>query len=204
MYSPAGLKLKRLFDVVFSSTGLIVMMPVLLIVGLLVKSTSKGPVLFRQTRVGKGLIPFSMIKFRTMKEGGGGNLVTASGDERITGLGRFLRKTKLDEFPELFNVLRGDMSFVGPRPEVPGFVSMYKDEWKKVFEVKPGITDPATIKYRNEEKLLKTGKNVENYYYNEILPDKIRINIDYINDATILKDINILLKTMYAIVESDR
>jgi lipopolysaccharide/colanic/teichoic acid biosynthesis glycosyltransferase len=168
----------------------------------LVKLTSSGPILFRQTRIGFQERPFCMYKFRTMVDGADaiGPLVTSVGDERITTLGQFLRRFKLDELPQLWNVLKGDMSLVGPRPEVPEYVRFYSEEQKRVFTVRPGCTDPATIYFRNEEKLLDGAANKEEYYLTEILPIKLDMNLQYIKRTSILEDIRIIAMTMMEII----
>lgn len=195
--------LKRIFDIVFSIAGLIILSPVFLIIAVIIKTDSKGPVIYKQLRVGKNGKDFNVLKFRSMKtDSDKSGLLTVGGkDSRITKSGYFIRKYKLDEFPQLVNVMKGDMSFVGPRPEVRKYVSLYNENQKKVLEVRPGITDIASITYRNENELLEKAKDPETYYINEIMPDKIRLNLEYLNDRSFLKDIKVILKTIGAIID---
>jgi lipopolysaccharide/colanic/teichoic acid biosynthesis glycosyltransferase len=189
---------KRLFDLVCAILGLIILAPFFLIVAVLIKITDKGPIFFRQERVGyKGQL-FKIWKFRTMiidAEKQGGQL-TIGDDKRITPIGRFLRKTKLDELPQLINVVLGEMSFVGPRPEVPKYVNLYNEAQKRVLELMPGITDPASMKYRNENELLATSDNPENTYIKEIMPEKISINLEYGLNANLITDFSVIIKTI--------
>ena len=152
-----------------------------------------------QIRVGKSNKDFKLYKFRSMRVNSDkqGLLTVGSKDNRITKAGYFIRKYKIDELPQLLNVLKGDMSFVGPRPEVRRYVEMYNEEQKQVLKVRPGITDPASIKYRNENDLLSKADDPEQYYITNIMPDKLRINIDYINNRTFLKDIKIIFQTIF-------
>lgn len=152
-----------------------------------------------QIRVGKNNKDFKLYKFRSMRVNSDkqGLLTVGSKDNRITKAGYFIRKYKIDELPQLLNVLKGDMSFVGPRPEVRRYVEMYNEEQKQVLKVRPGITDPASIKYRNENDLLSKAEDPEQYYITNIMPDKLRINIDYINNRTFLKDIKIIFQTIF-------
>jgi lipopolysaccharide/colanic/teichoic acid biosynthesis glycosyltransferase len=196
MYSPVELKVKRAIDVAASAAGLAATAPLLAAIALLVRRSSPGPALFRQARVGRGGLPFEMLKFRTMRAGGGGPEVTAGGDARITPVGRFLRRTKLDELPELLNVLRGDMSLVGPRPEVPRYVALYTDEERAaVHGVRPGLTDPATVRFRNEEDVLARAADPQKAYADEVLPVKIRMYKEYLERASLAGDLRILLET---------
>ncbi|MEO8665022.1 MAG: sugar transferase [Ignavibacteria bacterium] len=194
--------IKRVFDIFFSLMGLIILSPALLIIAIIIKSDSKGPVIYKQLRVGKGNRDFTLLKFRTMRsDSDKDGLLTVGGkDPRITPAGYFLRKYKLDELPQLYNILKGDMSFVGPRPEVRKYVELYDDRQKKVLEVCPGLTDIASIKYRNESELLKEAKDPEEFYIKEIIPDKIRLNLEYINDNSLFKDVKVILKTFKAII----
>ncbi|MBS1517302.1 MAG: sugar transferase [Bacteroidetes bacterium] len=193
---------KRIFDIVFSLAGLVVLSPVFIIIALVIKSDSKGPVFFIQSRVGRNNRDFRLLKFRTMKTDSdrSGLLTVGDRDPRITSSGIFLRKYKLDELPQLFNVLKGEMSFVGPRPEVRKYVDLYNEDQMKVLLVKPGITDLASIKYRNENELLSSTEDPEGMYTKEIMPDKIKINSGYISDRSLLKDIKIILKTLKAVI----
>ncbi|MCY7361121.1 MAG: sugar transferase [Ignavibacteria bacterium] len=195
--------LKRLFDIIFSFTGLIILSPVFLIIVILIKSDSAGKVIYRQIRIGKNGKDFNLLKFRTMKvDSDKSGLLTIGGhDSRITKAGYLLRKYKLDELPQLVNVFTGDMSFVGPRPEVSKYVKLYTEQQKKVLEVKPGITDIASIKYRNENELLENSKDPERFYIEEIMPDKIKMNLDYINERSFFKDIKLIFMTFKAIIK---
>lgn len=193
---------KRLFDIVFSLFGLVVFIPVFLLAAVLVRLDSPGPVLFLQTRVGKGFKLFKIIKFRTMTVDASsrGPAVTSGGDPRITRVGRVLRKTKLDELPQLFNVLRGEMSFVGPRPEVPKYVEMFREDYERILEVRPGITDYATFEYCNEEEVLKGYRDPEDGYLREVLPAKIKLYDKYLSRRSLLTDIGLIVRTLCKIV----
>ncbi|MBI2091968.1 MAG: sugar transferase [Deltaproteobacteria bacterium] len=196
--------LKRIFDLVCSSMLLIVFSPLLLLISAVVWVSSGRPIFFRQERAGFRRLIFKIIKFRTMSFGevsGKGALITASLDKRVTKLGRILRKYKLDELPQLFNVFLGNMSLVGPRPEVPKFVDMYPDEVRdQVLSVRPGITDIASIEFFNEEKLLLAGENVEKMYAESILPAKLNLAVKYVKTRNMSMDIKLLLKTMLKMV----
>jgi len=195
--------LKRFFDIIFSFAGVIILSPVFLIIVILIKSDSAGKVIYRQIRIGKNGKDFNLLKFRTMKvDSDKSGLLTIGGhDSRITKAGYLLRKYKLDELPQLVNVFTGDMSFVGPRPEVSKYVKLYTEQQKKVLEVKPGITDIASIKYRNENELLENSKDPERFYIEEIMPDKIKMNLDYINERSFFKDIKLIFMTFKAIIK---
>lgn len=192
-----NLFIKRLFDIIVSFIGLIILSPLLLIFALLIKISSKGPVIFRQSRVGKNNIDFILYKFRSMKPDTEkkGQLTIGMRDPRITGIGYFMRRFKLDELPQLYNVLKGDMSIVGPRPEVRKFVSLYTEEQMRVLTVKPGITDYASIKYFNENALLAKSENPELAYITEIMPEKLRINLIYIHSFSFGTDLKIIFST---------
>ncbi|MDZ4712105.1 MAG: sugar transferase [bacterium] len=194
--------LKRGFDILFSIAGLVILTPLFIVIAVIIKSDSKGPVFFKQQRVGKNGEDFTLIKFRSMAKGKINNslLTIGSKDSRITGAGYYLRKYKLDEFPQLINVLKGEMSFVGPRPEVRKYVAMYDDQQMQILEVQPGITDVASIKYRNENELLAGAKDPEEFYIRKIMPEKIKMNLEYINDRSVLKDVKIIFKTFAAIL----
>jgi lipopolysaccharide/colanic/teichoic acid biosynthesis glycosyltransferase len=191
--------LKRLFDLFFSLTGLVVLSPVFLVLALFVKFSDWGPVFFRQQRVGKDGVLFWILKFRSMVVNAErlGLSVTRNGDARITRIGRFMRKTKLDELPQLWNVFCGEMSFVGPRPEVPRYVAKYTGEQKRVLLLKPGITDLATLEFRNEEELLSTATDTETFYIEHCIPRKIELNLAYAAGATVWEDIKIILRTLF-------
>lgn len=193
--------LKRLFDIIFSLFGLIILLPIFLIIAIAIKIDSNGPVFFKQTRVGKNGKEFKILKFRTMIADAEkkGMQITVSGDNRITRVGRFLRKYKLDELPQLVNVLLGDMSFVGPRPEVPKYVALYNEYQKNVLKVKPGITDLASIEYRNENDLLAQSNDPEKVYIEEIMPKKLELNLEYIRNFSVINDIKLILKTILVV-----
>lgn len=191
--------MKRLFDITASFFGILILSPLLIFIGLWVGLSSKGGVFYKQIRVGKNNKDFKLYKFRSMRVNSDkqGLLTVGSKDSRITKAGYSIRKYKIDELPQLFNVLKGDMSFVGPRPEVRRYVDLYSEEQMKVLSVRPGITDPASIKYRNENDLLSSESNPEQYYIQHIMPDKLKINIDYINTRTFFKDIKIIFQTIF-------
>ena len=189
---------KWLFDRVMSLVGLIVISPVLLIVALLIRQKMPGgPVLFRQKRVGKDGKLFTMVKFRSMSVSHGGSSVSVAGESRITPLGAKLRKYKLDELPELWNVLVGDMSFVGPRPDVPGYADKLVGEDRVILKLRPGITGPASLKYRNEEELLAGVDDPQTYNDTVIFPDKVRINKEYYYNWSFWKDIRYIFQTVF-------
>ena len=196
--------MKRCFDIIASVLGLICFSPMMLIIALLVLATDGLPVLFRQQRIGKDGRPFTMLKFRSMRNLQNKNAakITVSGDSRITPMGRLLRKTKLDELPQLANVLTGQMSLVGPRPEVKEYVERYSESQRKVLELKPGITDPASLKYFNEEEILAQSDDPARAYVEKVMPDKIRLNLEYAQNASLLRDIGIILKTVFRILQA--
>lgn len=191
--------MKRLFDIVFSFLGLIFLSWLFIIIALAVGLTSKGGVFYKQKRVGRHNKDFVLYKFRSMKvDSDKKSLITIGNrDSRITSVGYFIRKYKLDELPQLLNVFKGDMSFVGPRPEVRYYVDMYTDDQKKVLDFRPGITDPASIAYRNENELLSTKDNPKEYYIQVVMPDKIRINLQYQAKRTFFSDIKIIFLTIF-------
>ncbi|MGO9114286.1 MAG: sugar transferase [Thermoguttaceae bacterium] len=193
--------LKRLLDMTVAAAGLLVLSPLLAVVALLVRLTSRGPVFFRQERMGRDFRPFRIYKFRSMVEDAPrkGNSVTFGADPRITRLGRFLRATKIDELPQLINVLLGDMSLVGPRPEVRKYVEMFRDDYEEILRVRPGITDPASIKYRNESELLGRVEDPENEYIARVLPEKIRLAKEYAQNSSLWLDLMIILKTIHVV-----
>lgn len=194
--------MKRLFDIVSSAIGLLLLSPLFIFVAIWIKLDSKGPVFYRQTRVGKDGKDFRIYKFRSMRQGSDKKgLITVGGrDPRVTRSGYFIRKYKLDEFPQLINVLVGDMSVVGPRPEVRRYVDLYNEEQLKVLSVKPGITDIASIKYRNENKLLEKADDPDKMYIEEIMPDKLRYNLEYIAKQSFWFDIKLIFMTFKEIV----
>jgi lipopolysaccharide/colanic/teichoic acid biosynthesis glycosyltransferase len=188
---------KRFIDVSVSLAALLVLSPLLALIAVAIKLDSRGPVLFRQERVGRGMRRFRVFKFRTMRhEPNNGMLVTVAGDDRITRIGRFLRKSKLDEFPQFLNVLIGDMSLVGPRPEVPKYVELFAKDYEIVLGVRPGLTDPASFKYRNEGALLQRAADPEREYIERILPDKIKLGKAYVAEASLSLDLVLILKTL--------
>ena len=189
---------KSIFDKVVSLIGLICLSPVMLIVAILIKlKMPGGPIIFRQKRVGKYGRLFIVYKFRSMRVAGGGKTSIASKEEdRITPLGQKLRRYKLDELPELWNVLKGDMSFVGPRPDVPGYAVKLQGHDRDILKLKPGITGPASLKYRNEEDLLNSVDNPQEYNDNIIYPDKVRLNLYYLEHYSFLKDIQMIICTV--------
>ena len=192
---------KRIFDFLASLLGLIILSPLFLVIAGLIKLYDKGPVFFKQKRIGKNFKPFYIYKFRTMVVNADkiGSLVTKEDDPRITRLGKFLRKFKIDELPQLFNVIKGDMSIVGPRPEVEKYVLSFKDDFKEILKIRPGITDYATLRFRNEEEILKEYDDIEEGYIKEVLPEKIRLYMQYINDMSFLTDIKLILYTLIRI-----
>lgn len=188
----------RFLDGLFSFVGIIVLLPVYLLTALLIKLGSKGPVFYKQWRVGKDGIPFKLFKFRTMRaDADKKGLLTVGGrDERITAIGYHLRKYKLDELPQLLNVLAGEMSIVGPRPEVQKYVDLYSDSQREVLKIRPGITDLASISFRNENELLAGVEDAETYYINEVMPRKIELNFLYIKNQNLKQYFGIILKTI--------
>ncbi len=198
MFSTSGQKtIKRIFDITASFVGLLLFLPILGIIAVWIKiKMPKGPVIFKQKRVGQHGKQFTMYKFRTMTMSHSGSPVSIKGESRITPLGAKLRKYKLDELPELWNVLIGDMSFVGPRPDVPGYADMLTGEERKILELKPGITGPASLKYRNEEEILAKQDDPIRYNNEVIYPDKIRINLNYMKHQSFWLDIKIIIYTL--------
>lgn len=189
--------LKEIFDRISAIAGLLLLWPVMAVVALLIAVRMPGgPVIFRQQRVGRGGRLFTMVKFRTMTVGHSGSSVSVAGESRITPLCATLRRLKLDELPELWNVACGDMSLVGPRPDVPGYADMLTGDDRRVLELKPGITGPATLKYRNEEELLALCDDPVAYNDLVIFPDKVRINLEYLDSRTFAGDIYIILQTV--------
>lgn len=194
--------LKRAFDFTLAIMGLLVLSPLFLILIIAIKLSSTGPVFYRATRVGRYGQPFTLFKFRSMVANADqmGPAVTGANDPRITPIGRFLRRTKLDELPQLLNVLKGDMSFVGPRPEAPKYVAYYTDGQREVLSVRPGITSAASIAYRHEEALLTTNANTETTYIQTIMPAKLAIDLAYVHASpTLVKDIGLILRTFLAL-----
>lgn len=191
---------KRIFDFVCAALGLVILLPLFGLVALAIKLDSPGPVFYRGERVGRGGKPFRIFKFRTMVINAAqqGPRITTRDDTRITRVGRLLRKYKIDELPQLFNVLRGEMSLVGPRPEDPRYVARYTPAQRRVLEVRPGITSPATLQYHHEDRLL-TNEDWETVYLNELMPRKLAIELEYLDRRTWLTDFKIILQTLVAI-----
>lgn len=195
--------MKRIFDLFFSFLGILFLLPIYIIIAILIKIDSNGDILYKQERIGKNGIPFYVLKFRTMIPNAfsKGALTVGSRDPRVTNIGFYLRKYKLDELPQLFNVFLGEMSFVGPRPEVREYTDLYDQNQKKILSVKPGITDYASIKYRNENDLLANSNDPEKLYIEEIMPNKLELNLQYINNNNVFKDIEIIFSTFYTIIK---
>lgn len=194
--------MKRAFDIISSGLGLICLSPLFLVLAMWIKLDSKGPVFYKQIRVGRYNKDFKLYKFRSMRVGSDkGSLITVGGrDSRITRSGYFIRKYKLDEFPQLINVLKGEMSIVGPRPEVRKYVDYYTPEQMKVLNVRPGITDIASIKYRNENELLEQVEDPQSYYINVIMVDKLNLNLEYVEKSSFCYDIILIFKTFKEII----
>lgn len=193
---------KRAFDILCSLAGIIILSPVFFMIWVFIKLESKGPALFLQTRVGKNNIDFKLYKFRSMymNAESKGQLTVGMRDPRITRIGYYLRKFKLDELPQLFNVLFGDMSLVGPRPEVRKYVNHYTPEQLQVLAVRPGMTDYASIRFMNENELLAKAAQPEQYYIDHIMPEKLILNLEYINSKNMFKDIGLIFKTLFKII----
>ncbi len=194
--------MKRLFDIIASALGLIVLSPLFLVLAVWIKVDSKGPVFYRQTRVGWHNKDFRIFKFRSMRVGSDrGSLVTIGGrDPRITKSGYYIRKYKLDEFPQLINVLIGDMSLVGPRPEVRHYVDYWTLDQMRVLDVRPGITDPASIKFRNENELMAQAVDPEQYYINVIMQEKLRLYLEYVDNQSFLYDLRLIFDTLRVVI----
>ena len=194
--------MKRLFDIIASGLGLIVLSPIFLILAIWIKIDSKGPVFYRQVRVGRNNKDFRIFKFRSMRVGADkGSLVTIGGrDPRVTRSGYWIRKFKLDELPQLINVFIGDMSLVGPRPEVRHYVDYWTPEQMRVLDVRPGITDPASIKFRNENELMEKAEDPEKYYIEVIMQEKIKLYLEYVEKHSFIYDIGLIFKTFWVII----
>jgi lipopolysaccharide/colanic/teichoic acid biosynthesis glycosyltransferase len=193
--------MKRAFDITTASVGLVLLSPLLIFVSLLIKLDSPGSALFRQERMGRGFCPFRIYKFRTMVQDapGRGGLITFGGDSRITRVGRVLRKTKIDELPQLINILRGEMSFVGPRPEVRRYVELFREDYAEILKVLPGITDLASLQYRHEAEILGRCEDPEEEYVTRVLPEKIRLAREYTNQSSLCFDVILILKTLLSV-----
>lgn len=194
--------MKRIFDIVMSGLGLICLSPLFLVLAVWIKSDSAGPVFYRQIRVGRGNKDFRLFKFRSMRPDSDKlGLITVGGhDPRVTRSGYYIRKYKLDEFPQLINVFVGDMSLVGPRPEVRKYVDLYTPEQLRVLNVRPGITSLASIRYRNENEILAKAEDPDKAYVEQIMPDKIAIDLEYVENASLTNDIKLIFKTFGEII----
>jgi lipopolysaccharide/colanic/teichoic acid biosynthesis glycosyltransferase len=193
--------IKRAFDVVLAAAGLLCLVPLFCLVALMIKLDSEGPVFFRHERVGRRFRSFRIYKFRTMVHEAPrmGAPITYGDDPRITWVGRFLRQTKIDELPQLINVLKGDMSVVGPRPEVRQYVERFRDDYREILTVRPGITDPASLKFRDEAALLGTAADPIDTYVRFILPEKVSLGKQYVRCATLGSDVRLIVKTVAAL-----
>jgi lipopolysaccharide/colanic/teichoic acid biosynthesis glycosyltransferase len=196
---------KRLLDLLVSGVGLVLLFPFFLIIAMSIKIFSRGPVFYLQDRVGLHSKLFKLIKFRSMRMGSDKSAAITIGqrDPRITGIGYFLRKFKIDELPQLINVLKGEMSLVGPRPEVEKFVKLYNPQQRKVLDVKPGITDYASIQFRNENQLLEGKADPIDFYIREIMPVKLRLNLAYIREQSFWVDLKVIFKTIFLIFKKN-
>ena len=194
--------MKRFFDILLSGVGLLVLSPLFVLLAIWIKIDSRGPVFYRQVRVGRFNKDFRIFKFRSMrvKSDTDGLLTIGEHDSRITRSGYFIRKYKLDELPQLFNVFMGDMSLVGPRPEVRHFVEYWTPEQMRVLDVRPGITDPASILFRNENELMAQAEDPEKYYVEVIMQEKLKLYLEYVDNHSLIKDIGLIFKTFYVIV----
>ena len=195
--------MKRVFDFTLSALGLLILGPLFVLVAILIKLDSPGPIFFRQERMGQGFRPFLIYKLRTMIQNAHtqGPLVTAGRDSRVTRVGGVLRRTKIDELPQLLNVLKGEMSFVGPRPEVRKYAEMFRQDYEEILRIKPGITDLASLKYRHETEVLGRSSNPEEQYVTEILPDKIKLAKEYLMMSSFWVDMRVITKTIFKMVE---
>ena len=191
---------KRLLDIVLSAMGIVVFSPLYLLIGLMVRIQMGAPVLFSQERIGKDGKPFRIFKFRSMRKDNAGLKITTGNDSRITPVGRFLRKSKIDELPQLINVLVGDMSFVGPRPEVADYVNLYTPYQRQVLLVRPGITGLASIRFRNENDLLTASDDPNRTYVEQIMPRKIDLDLEYIPHASVFYDIKLIFQTFAVVI----
>ena len=196
---------KRLFDIFFSFLGLIILSPLFLLTSILIKIGSQGPVFFKQERVGKNGKAFKIYKFRTMQKDApyiGNKFATPKDDPRITKIGYFLRRTNIDELPQLINVMRGEMSLVGPRPEVPEIVDFYKDKYEEILSLRPGMTDYASLEFRREGDILASAEDAHRRYIEEMVPQKIKLNLKYVDNQSFWVDIKLIFKTVFKIVSN--
>lgn len=194
--------MKRAFDIVVSAALLLTASPLFAAIAVLVWFDSGRPILFSQERVGRGFRRFRIWKFRSMRPGNSGPAITVAGDRRVTRIGAFLRAAKLDELPQFWNVLTGDMSLVGPRPEVPEYVELYRAEYARVLQVRPGITDPGSVVFRHEEELLSSVKEPERFYREVVLPRKLRLAAEYVDSRSLASDVRILFRTLAVMLSS--
>lgn len=192
---------KRAFDLAASAVGLWLLAPVFLVLAVVIRLTDHGPAFFRQERIGRDGRPFRIHKFRTMRVANSGSLVTSADDDRITPIGKFLRRTKLDELPQLIDVFVGDMSLVGPRPEVAKYVELWGEDAKtEILSVRPGISDPAAIAFRNEQEELAAADDPERHYVEVILPQKVAMYLDYVRHRSFVGDLKVVAQTLLAVV----
>lgn len=204
-FQDASRGIPRVVELLLASFGLLLCLPLLLLAALAIRLTSEGPVLFRQQRLGRSGKAFTLYKFRTMRRANSGAQVTASDDARVTPVGRLLRKTKIDELPELWNIIKGDMSLVGPRPEVPRYVDLNNRRWQMVLTVRPGITDPMTLRLRNEEELLSHVQgDHEEFYLTTLQPYKLKGYLAYLQERSWWNDVKILFGTLAAVIIPSR
>jgi lipopolysaccharide/colanic/teichoic acid biosynthesis glycosyltransferase len=196
--------MKRIFDILVSAAALMALSPLLILVAAIVKLSSTGPVFFRQERIGRRFRPFWICKFRSMVQDAPsrGAAITFGADPRVTAIGRILRAAKIDELPQLINVLRGEMSLVGPRPEVGRYVEMFHSDYEEILRVRPGITDLASIKYRHEATILGQAADPEQEYLTRVLPEKIRLGKEYVQHASLMLDLRVLWKTVFSILRA--
>lgn len=193
--------MKRMLDIFAAAAGLLLLAPLFGAVALVIKLDSEGPIFFRQKRIGKGFRPFWIYKFRTMIAGAPAALpLTVGADPRITRVGKFLRRSKIDELPQLFNILKGEMTLVGPRPEVPCYVEAFRHDYQEILSMRPGLTDLASLKYRDEEQLLGQSGHPEEEYLRRVLPDKIRLGKEYIRHSSLLFDLSLIAKTLLKVI----
>ena len=195
-----GSAIKRAIDMVVAALMLTLCMPMLGMAALLIKLDSEGPILFRQMRMGRDFRPFSLLKLRTMKSGADGPIYTLGDDPRISRVGAWLRWLKIDEFPQFWNVLRGDMSLVGPRPVVPELVAEFAEDYARLLQVRPGLTDPATAKYCREAEMLAKAADPMDYFKSVVTPDKLRLSAEYLERATLWSDLGVLARTALALL----
>ena len=203
MLTTGGKITKRVFDIVACVTAGLVLCPLWLFIGLAVACGSKGGAFYRQTRVGRNGKEFKLLKFRTMRKDADkiGGLITVGEDNRVTRIGKFLRKYKLDELPQFLNIIKGDMSIVGPRPEVPKYVALYDERQRRVLSVRPGLTDYASIEYISESELLAQSPDPDKTYIEEIMPAKLELNLKYIDNQSVMEDLRLIFRTLFSIVK---